>query len=183
MVTWMFSQLTFIPVYLTKVMGYSGYEMGSVMSILGISAVASGLAVPFLSDVFGRTKVFRFVALIAVFCPLSVLFLSADKYIMMVSLFIFYFGLGAIPLVMVIIPSESMPRKYVIATLGIVMGVTEVIGGFCGPSIGGVLADLFGLTAPFYFASTLAGLAFLGSFALIETAPKLLNGKLVSDAS
>ncbi|NVK72726.1 MAG: MFS transporter [Oceanospirillaceae bacterium] len=182
MVAWMFSQLTFIPVYLTKVQGYSGYQMGSVMSILGVSAVISGLLVPMLSDMFGRARVFRLFTLIAIFCPLSVLFMAGSQAYMMISLFLFYFGLGAIPIVMATVPSESVPRKYVVGTLGFVMGVTELVGGFMGPSISGVLADIYGLNAPFYFAAGLAGLAFIGSYMLKETSPKFGTVNQVANA-
>ncbi|GGN30173.1 MULTISPECIES: MFS transporter [Marinomonas] len=181
MVAWMFSQLTFIPVYLTKVVGYSSFQMGSVMSVLGVSAVISGLLVPLLSDMFGRARVFRLFALIALLCPLSVLYMAESQAYMMISLFLFYFGLGAIPIVMATVPSESVPRQYVVGTLGLVMGITELMGGFLGPSISGVLADMYGLVAPFYFAAALAGLAFLGSFMLLETSPKF--GKVDMAAS
>lgn len=181
MVAWMFSQLTFIPVYLTKIQGYSGYQMGSVMSVLGASAVISGLFVPMLSDMFGRARVFRVFTLIAILCPLSVLYLAGNQTYMMISLFFFYFGLGSLPIVMSIVPSESVPRQYVVGTLGFVMAVTELLGGFSGPAISGVLADMYGLNAPFYFAAGVAGIACIGSFLLVETSPKFCLPKLAEN--
>ena len=178
MVTWMFSQLVFMPVYLTKIQHYTGYQMGTVMSVLGISAVVSGLVVPSLSDMFGRTTVFRLFALLSIFCPLCILYLYQYQGMMMISMFVLYFGLGAVPLVMATIPSESVSAKHIVGTLGVVMGVSEVLGGFIGPSLSGVLADHFGMQAAFYFASTLALCAFLLSFALKETAPKFVSAQV-----
>ncbi len=179
MVTWMFSQLVFMPVYLTKLQGYTSYQMGSVMSVIGISAVVSGLVVPMLSDLFGRTAVFRFFAFLAIFCPLSILYLAHHQVAMTSCLFILYFGLGAVPLVMATIPSESVASGHIVGTLGVVMGVSEVLGGFMGPSLSGVLADHFGMPAAFIFASVLAVAAFLLSFALKETAPKFASAQAV----
>ncbi len=148
------------------------------MSVLGISAVLSGLIVPMLSDMFGRKTIFRLFAFISIFCPLSILYLADSQGSMMSCIFIMYFGLGAVPLVMATIPSESVHPKYIVGTLGVVMGVSEVLGGFIGPSLSGVLADAFGMQAAFYFASALACTAFLLSFGLKETAPKFVQSKL-----
>ena len=46
------------------------------------------------------------------------------------------------------IPSETIPARYVATSLGMVVGLGEILGGVAGPWLAGWAADLYGLRAP-----------------------------------
>jgi MFS family permease len=85
--------------------------------------------------------------------------------------------MGCFPIVLATIPSETMPRQYIAQTLGLVIGIGELVGGFVTPAIAGWSADQFGLHAPFLIAAGAALSAGLMALLLYETAPALLNKK------
>ena len=79
--------------------------------------------------------------------------------------------MGCFPIVLATIPSETVPRLYVAQTLGLVMGIGELVGGFAAPAIAGWSADRFGLQSPFLIAAGASFIAGCIAFLLIETAP------------
>jgi len=79
--------------------------------------------------------------------------------------------MGCYPIVLAIIPTETVPKQYLAQTMGFVMGIGELVGGFAAPAIAGWSADKFGLEAPFLIAAGAACIAGLLAFLLIETAP------------
>jgi MFS family permease len=72
---------------------------------------------------------------------------------------------------MATIPSETLPARYVATATGITMGLGEVIGGVCSPSIAGWASDLWGLNAVMWILAALAVLAGVLGMGLDETAP------------
>jgi sugar phosphate permease len=85
--------------------------------------------------------------------------------------------LGAMPVTLTIIPAESIPRAYVAQTIGLVVGIAELAGGFIAPATAGLAADTYGLSAVFYIAAGAALAASIASFLLVETAPVRANKK------
>jgi len=85
--------------------------------------------------------------------------------------------IGCFPIVLATIPSETMPRQYIAQTMGLVIGIGELVGGFVAPAVAGWSADRFGLHAPFLIAVGAALSAGLMAVLLYETAPTLLNKK------
>ena len=88
--------------------------------------------------------------------------------------------MGCFPIVLATIPSETVPRLYIAQTLGLVMGIGELVGGFAAPAIAGWSADQFGLQAPFLIAAGAAFIAGIIAFLLIETAPIKTKNKIVT---
>jgi MFS family permease len=77
---------------------------------------------------------------------------------------------------MATIPLETVPARDAAAASGLVMGIGQVIGGFCGPALGGMLADRFDLSVPLWIATGAAVLASAFSLRLVESAPQV-HGK------
>jgi MFS family permease len=86
--------------------------------------------------------------------------------------------MGCFPIVLATIPSETVPRQYLAQTLGLVMGIGELVGGFAAPAIAGWSADTFGLQAPFLIAAGSSLVAGIIAFLLIETAPVRVKNKV-----
>ena len=109
--------------------------------------------------------------------PLSVIYYG-DGFVNLSALVLLGASImGCFPIVLATIPSETMPRKNIAQTLGLVMGIGELTGGFAAPAVAGWSADEFGLQAPFFIAAGAALSAGLIAFLLDETAPAPLKKK------
>jgi MFS family permease len=174
MMTWLFAQVTFMPKYLMAVKHFTAEDMGKTMSAFGLGTITWGIIVPALSDKFGRKPIVIIFFLLSVLMPLSVIYLGKNFVSLSTLVLLGTSITGCFPIVLATIPSETIPRQYTAQTLGLVMGVGELVGGFAAPAIAGWSADRFGLHAPFLIAAGAAVSAGLIAFLLRETAPALL---------
>ena len=71
-------------------------------------------------------------------------------------------------LLIVIVPSESVPSRHAGAAIGLVTLVGEVLGATLMPSIGGRLAVSHGLSAPLLLAAASMSVVFVVTLALHE---------------
>jgi MFS family permease len=178
MMTWMFAQITFMPKFLIEIKNFSHDDMGKTMAAFGLGAIIWGAIVPALSDKFGRKRMVIIFFLTSVLMPLSVVFANNVFSTVAPLVLLGATTMGCFPIVLATIPSETVPRQYLAQTLGIIMGIGEIIGGFAAPAIAGWSADKFGLQAPFFIAAAASLIAGLIGFLLIETAPaKIKKGK------
>ncbi|MFC4056360.1 MFS transporter [Actinomadura syzygii] len=168
--TWFVTLITFTPKYLTDEKGWGSGTMSAVMTCLGVAWVLWGFATPGISDRIGRRKALIGFTLLAVCCPIAVVYV--DSPLLLGTLMILtYTGLGCFTLFMATIPAETVPR----AALGVIMGVGEPAGGFLGPLVAGRASDIWGLDAAMFIAAGGAALVVLLSFGLRETAPAVLR--------
>lgn len=166
--TWLNACLTFMPKYFTEIQGFSEADMGKTMGMMGLSSMVSGIVVTALSDRFGRKPIISLFFAIGIFFPLAILFLK-DSGLQIPAMFGAYFMFGALPLVSAAIPSETVPGHSVGKAIGLLVAAGEIFGGVIIPFVGGILADIFGLAAPFYVSLVAAILALVVSFSLTET--------------
>ena len=166
--TWLNSCMTFMPKYFTEIQGFTEGDMGKTMGLMGVSSLIAGVFVTALSERFGRKPMISLFILIGIMFPLAIVFLKGSG-LQIPVMFIGYFMFGAFPLVLGAIPSETVPMHSVGKAIGLVAGAGEIFGGVIMPFVCGVLADKFGLNAPFYVSTIAAVLALIISFSLIET--------------
>ena len=69
------------------------------------------------------------------------------------------------------VPSETIPARYVATSLGMVVGLGEVLGGVGAPAIAGRAADHYGLQAPVIIMAVCAVVGTVLALFLRETAP------------
>ncbi len=178
MMTWMFAQITFMPKYLIAVKHFEEHEMGKTMAAFGLGSIIWGAIVPALSDKFGRKPMVIIFFLLSMLMPLSVVYFGNSFSSLAPLVLLGATTMGCFPLVLATIPSETVPRQYLAQTMGFVMGIGELVGGFAAPAIAGWSADTWGLHAPFLIAAGAAFAASIIAFLLIETAPaKVKNAK------
>jgi predicted MFS family arabinose efflux permease len=168
---WLIIQSVFLPLFLVKVDGLKPTDMGLVVAATGAASAIAGMAIPALSDRIGRRPALALVALFGMAAPLATLFTPHSTPALALALFIGYFGGGAGPLYIGIIPAESVPPRHVAAAVAIAMASGEIFGGVAGPTLAGWAADLYGLGAPFWISAACAGVSGLLALLLIETAP------------
>jgi MFS family permease len=172
-VTWFVVIISFAPSFLLEVKHYSAAQMSLVMSCLGAAWVIWGFVVPALSDRIGRKPAMVIFAFIAACCPIALMHVASPLALGLLMLAT-YTGLGCFTLFMSTIPAETVPPAAMASTLGLIMGVGELIGGFVAPTAAGFAADRYGLFVTMWIAAGGALLAGVASMFLTETAPAAL---------
>jgi len=171
MVAWMVLGWAFLPLFYTKVRQISNGHMSVLMSVLGLSAAFFSFVVPALSDRFGRRPVIIIFNFIGLLVPLAALHFQGPLFMLGTLIFIGWSASGTFPLFMATVPSETIPARYVATSLGMVVGLGEILGGVSAPAIAGRAADHYGLQAP---VMMMAGCAVVGTVLALflrETAP------------
>ncbi|MEA1672785.1 MFS transporter [Nitrospirillum sp. BR 11163] len=156
MVMWLMVQMTFLPGYMMSQLGFSPGEMALQLSLRGMSGLIGGIALPALSDRFGRRRVIITGAVLAAVSPLCAALPGQTFTTLALSGLIMGAGAGCLPLVMAIVPSETAPPAAAAAAMGLIMGFGELAGGFVAPVAVGLVADRLGPQAPFVMAGIAA---------------------------
>jgi MFS family permease len=182
MVAWMVLGWAFLPLYYVKVRQLSPGEMSLLMSVLGLSAAFFSFIVPGLSDRFGRRPVVLAFNLVGLLVPLAALYFNGSLYALAALIFVGWSASGTFPLFMGTIPSETIPARYVATSLGMVVGLGEILGGVAGPWLAGWAADLYTLRAPLYIEGGCAIVGCLLALFLKETAPSRLAATVAVSA-
>jgi MFS family permease len=171
MVAWMVLGWVFLPVFYTKARLFSNSEMSHLMSVLGLSAAFFSFVVPALSDRFGRRPVIVIFNLIGLSVPLFALHFHGSQLVLGTLIFFGWSASGTFPLFMGTVPSETIPTRYVATSLGMVVGLGEILGGVGAPAIAGRAADHYGLKAPLIIMAVCAIVGTVLALFLRETAP------------
>jgi fucose permease len=109
----------------------------------------------------GRKPMVIFFFFESMLMPLSVVFSGNDFGPVASLILLGATTMGCFPIVLATIPSETIPHEYLAQTLGLIMGIGELVGGFAAPAIAGWSADTFGINAPFFIA---AGAVLIAAF-------------------
>jgi MFS family permease len=171
MVAWMVLGWAFLPLFYTKVRLISKVQMSYLMSVLGLSAAFFSFVVPALSDRFGRRPVILIFNCIGLLVPLAALYFQGSLLMLGALIFIGWSASGTFPLFMGTVPSETIPARYVATSLGMVVGLGEILGGVGAPAIAGRAADHYGLQAPLVIMAVCAIVGTVLALFLRETAP------------
>jgi MFS family permease len=179
--TGLFVFSTFVALYLTQVVGLSLSTTGLIVSGWGFGGFIGMIAVPALSDRWGRKPVLVTCATIYGLLMLAFALSHAGPWVMFSILFAAgIFGFGIAPLFLAVIPSESVPSNMTGAAVGVPTGVSELIGGVLMPVIAGGLADLYGLALPMMVVGAVSLAAAVTGLFLIETAPGAATNRVTS---
>ncbi len=172
MVPWMILGWAFLPTIYGSLRHFSHSETSWLVGVLGISAAVFAFIVPGLSDKYGRKPIMILFTFIGIFYPFAALYYQGSPWVLAALVFIGWSASGTFPLFMATIPSETIPSRYVATTLGLVMGLGELIGGGLVPWLSGRAADHFNnLAVTMWIASGLGVIATILTLFLVETAP------------
>jgi uncharacterized membrane protein YedE/YeeE len=81
------------------------------------------------------------------------------------------------------VPMETVPPHQAAAASGLVLGIGQVVGGFCTPALAGVMADRYGLQFPMWTALVAAIAAAISCLWLTETAPRILAARAATSVA
>ncbi|MEI9850414.1 MAG: MFS transporter [Sphingomonas sp.] len=171
---WLTIQNVFMPVYLTQVDGFTPSAMSMILGVAGVGGLVGGLVVPALSDRFGRKPVIVAAEFASVLAPLAMLFLGGSAAVLAAALAIGWLVIGSAPLVIAIVPGESVAPARVSTAIALTIFSAEMLGGVVTPPLAGWAADIWGLDAPFWIAAALALCCGVLALFLTETAPRAL---------
>lgn len=172
LVSWFLVTLTFMFVFFTSYRGFSPEATGGVMSVMGFSTMLCGFLVPALSDKVGRKPVMILFTFIGMVTPLAALYFNGPMWMMGLLLFIGWSATGSFPLFMGVVPGETVNPKLAASSMGLVVCIGELVGGFASPWLAGVMADATSLQAPMIFCLVCAFLSGIVALFLKETAPR-----------
>jgi MFS transporter, ACS family, hexuronate transporter len=169
----------FLPLFFFKVRNFSPQQLSLLMSTLGISSLVLGVVLPAASDRLGRKPVMLVSGLLSLLCPLGAMYYTGSIVILAVLVFVGWGLVGAATLTFATIPGESVPPHSTSTAIGLILGVSTLIGGVAGPALAGLSADRWGLATPLIISAGCGAIIVVLCLALRETAP----GKVECSAS
>jgi MFS transporter, ACS family, hexuronate transporter len=171
--------VTFTPLYLLNVRGFSQQQMSVIMSSFGIASMAVAFLVPGSSDRFGRKPVIILASLVGMGLPLGMLFVAGNSMTATIACIVFGATLsGIFPMAMATIPSEVVGPARTTTALSLTMGISEIVGGVFAPSIAGIVADARGLAATLWMLAGITAAIIVLALFLRETAPRVLSRRV-----
>lgn len=169
--SWLVVQNAFMPRYLTDVDGMTPAGAGLLISVIGIAGAVGGVAIPWLSDRFGRKPAIVAAAFGGVIAPAALMLIHPGGAPLAAGLFVGWLAGSAGPLYLAIIPTESVPPRFGASAVALSLGVGEIVGGILAPAAAGMAADAWGLDAPYLISAACALVSGVLALFLTETRP------------
>jgi|SRR5579862_851166 len=171
--SWLFAVNVFAPLYITEVAHEAPTNAGFLLGASGLGSFFLGFLLPSLSDRWGRKPVLLLMAATSTLVPLAFLapWLYVYPYVLALIVFIANCGQGIASVVLVLVPTESVPARFRATSIGLVTLVGEVMGATAAPILAGGLAQRYGLGITLWLAAAGSALLFLVTLFLRETGP------------
>jgi len=154
-ISWLFLMNVFAPLYITQAARQPATTAGFLLGASGLGSFFIGLILPGLSDRWGRKPILLLMAAMCTAVPIALLVspLYALPWGLAAILFLTNAGQGVASLVMVLVPTESVPSQLAATSIGLATLVGEIFGATAAPTLGGLLAERHGLATPLWMAA------------------------------
>ena len=185
--SWLFLTNVFAPLYITEVAKQEATTAGFLLGASGLGSFFIGVAFPAWSDRMGRKPVLVLLAVMSCAIPLALLVpgLYAHAWLLAGILFLMNSGQALASLIMVLVPTESVPPQYAATSIGLATLVGEIFGATCAPVLGGTFAEKYGLGITMWMAAGGSALILLAALFLKKTggaAGEPAGGRLAVEA-
>lgn len=169
--SWLFALNVFAPLYITEVAHQSPIAMGRFLGATGLGSFFLGFLLPGLSDRIGRKPVLLFSAAISAVIPLAFLVpaLYVYPFLLAAIVFVTNSGQGIASLIMVLVPTETVPPQFHASSIGLATLVGEIFGATAAPIVVGKLAEKYGLGFSMWMAALGSAVVFAVGLLLKET--------------
>jgi predicted MFS family arabinose efflux permease len=173
-ITWLFEVSVFAPLYITQVAHQAPTTAGFLLGASGLGAFFGGLFYPALSDRIGRKPALVLMSILTALLTVAMLtpVLYTNLWLLAAIFFITNAQQAVVALTMVLVPTETVPAKLAATAIGMATLAAELVGATLAPSIGGRLAQQYGLAVPLYMAIGGTMLVFVAALLLKETAAR-----------
>ncbi|HYL61331.1 MAG TPA: MFS transporter [Candidatus Methylomirabilis sp.] len=170
-ISWLFLLNVFAPVYITQVAHQSATTAGLLLGAGGLGSFFIGFIFPSISDVIGRKPVLVSLAILSTLTPLALLipWLYGHIWLLAFILLLTNGGQGLATLIMVLVPTESVPAQYAATSIGLATLAGEIFGATAAPLLGGAFAQKYGLAVPLWMSVGGALLIFVAALFLKKT--------------
>jgi predicted MFS family arabinose efflux permease len=147
---WLVLQNIFGPIFITTVMHQAGTTAGFLLGAAGLGSYIIGSFGTILTNRFGKRQVLIFFAATSFFLPLAIIYppLYAHLWLLAGILFCTQGALVISALVMVLIPTASVPVRLSASAIGLTTMVGEIVGSTFAPVFAGNLIPAYGLAFP-----------------------------------
>jgi MFS family permease len=141
------------------------------MGAAGLGSFFIGLLFSSLSDRIGRRTALLISAVLSAVLPIALCVpgLYSHLWLLATILFLTQGGQAIAALVVVLMPAESVPPQFIATAIGMTTLVGEILGGAFAPTLGGAMAEKFGLSTPLWMASACMILVILSALLFRET--------------
>jgi len=169
--SWLFLLNIFAPLYITENAHQSPTTAGFLLGATGLGSFFFALIFPTLSDRIGRKPVLLIMAAMCAMVPLALLVspLYSHPWLLAAILFLANPGQGIAALIMVLVPTESVPSQFAATAIGLATLAAEIFGATLTPILAGTLAERYGLEVTLWMSAGGAALVFLMAVLLKET--------------
>jgi MFS family permease len=171
--SWLFAVNVFAPLYITEVAHESATTAGFLLGASGLGSFFLGFLLPSVSDRWGRKPTLLLMAAMSAGVPLAFLVPALYVYPAVLAFIVFVAnsGQGIASVVLVLVPTESVPAQFRATSIGLATLAGEVMGATAAPILAGRLAQSHGLAVTMWLAAAGSGLLFLVALFLQETGP------------
>jgi predicted MFS family arabinose efflux permease len=173
----------FLPLFFIKIRHFTPGQMSVLMSLLGVSGLVLGIALPAFSDRIGRKPIIFGASLLSAVSPLAAMYYSGPVAILGLFVFVGWALAGAAALTFATIPCESVPARSMSTAIGLILAVSTLLGGVVGPAVAGWSADKWGVSAPLFLTIGCCVVVAVTSLAMQETAPAKVKNLATHAAS
>jgi predicted MFS family arabinose efflux permease len=168
--SWLFALNVFAPLYITEVAHEPATMAGFLLGASGLGSFFLGFLLPSLSDRMGRKPVLLLMAGLSAVVPLAFLVPVLYMYPLLLAAIVFAAntGQGIASLIMVLVPTESVPSQFRATSIGLTTLVGEIMGATGAPILAGMLAEKHGLGLTMWLAAGGSAVLFLAALFLQE---------------
>jgi predicted MFS family arabinose efflux permease len=168
--SWLFALNVFAPLYITEVAQQPATIAGFLLGVSGLGSFFLGFLLPSLSDRVGRKPVLLAMAAASAVVPLAFLVPALYLYPLLLAgiVFVANTGQGIASLVMVLVPTESVPAQFRATSIGLTTLVGEIMGATGAPLLAGTLAEKHGLALTMWLAAAGSAVLFLAALFVLE---------------
>jgi MFS family permease len=169
--TWLFLHNIFAPLYITEVAHQAPTTAGFLLGASGLGSFFFALFFPTLSDRIGRKPVLLVMAAMCTIVPLALLIspLYSYPWVLAAIVFLTNAGQGIGALILVLVPTESVPPQFAATAIGLATLAAEMFGATLAPIFAGAVAQSYGLGATMWMSAGGAAVVFVVALFLKET--------------
>jgi len=145
--------LTFLPLYLANKMGFSPTAVGFSLFLLQAVAFASAPLAGYVSDRMGRKSVLSGAMSATAVIMLLMAFAADSMWVVFLVALLGFFMYATRPVIQAW-SLDAAPTSLAGSVVGIMFGI-QALGSAVSPSVGGIIADTYSLSATFYFLTAM----------------------------